>query len=246
MTAALAVLLYVGQVSANTAASADFDGDGVVGIPDFLLFVDTFGSRQGEEKYEAKYDLDGNGEIGVSDFLIFTEFFGQTVPPSSQPVSVCDRTGAVRDSIVVLVPVSTCGDVTAAHLAAIDSLNLDGAGLTELKAGDFSGLTGLTKLNLFNNSLSSLPDGLFCDLTTLTWLLLARNQFTAIPSELGNLTNLTELWLSENKLSGEIPTELDNLTQLLRSVRILKNIIVCIIKLRWTRSLLKSHFTCIF
>ena len=143
---ALAVLLCVGQVSANTAASADFDGDGVVGVPDFLLFIDTFGSRQGEEKYEAKYDLDGNGEIGVPDFLIFIDFFGKKVPPSQLSVSVCDRTSAVRDSIVALVPVSTCGDVTAAQVAEIDSLSLAGAGLTALKADDFSDLTGLTKL----------------------------------------------------------------------------------------------------
>ena len=65
MAAALAVLLFVGQATANTAASADFDGDGVVGVPDFLLFIDTFGSRQGDEKYEARYDLDRNGEIAV-------------------------------------------------------------------------------------------------------------------------------------------------------------------------------------
>ena len=35
MTTALSVLLFVGQAAANTAASADFDGDSVVGVPDF-------------------------------------------------------------------------------------------------------------------------------------------------------------------------------------------------------------------
>ena len=80
MTIALSVLLFVGQAAANTAASADFDGNGEVGVPDFLLFVEVFGSRQGDEKYEARYDLDGSGEVGVSDFLIFLDFFGQKVP----------------------------------------------------------------------------------------------------------------------------------------------------------------------
>ncbi|MYG21679.1 MAG: hypothetical protein F4168_04720, partial [Gemmatimonadetes bacterium] len=188
--------------------------DGVVGVPDFLLFIATFGSRQGDEKYEARYDLDGNGEIGVPDFLIFLDFFGQKVPPSSQ-LAVCDRTGAVRDSIVALAPVSTCGDVTAAHLAAIDSLSVNSASLTALKAGDFSGLTGLTKLNLFNNMLSSLPDGLFDDLQALTWLHLGRNQLTSIPSEVVKQTNLTSLWLWGNQLSGPVPvSELVKLSNL--------------------------------
>ena len=66
----------------NTDPSADFDGNGVVGLPDFLLFVDHFGTSRGGASYDAKYDLDGNGTIGVSDFLIFVDSFGKQVPPS--------------------------------------------------------------------------------------------------------------------------------------------------------------------
>ena len=66
-----ALLLCAGQAPAETPRSADFDGDGIVDFPDFLAFVEKFGSRQGDEKYEAKYDLNGDGEIGMSDFLIF-------------------------------------------------------------------------------------------------------------------------------------------------------------------------------
>ncbi len=54
----------------NANPSPDFDGDGTVGISDFLLFVDVFGSYQGDEGYEARFDLDGNGTIGIRDFLI--------------------------------------------------------------------------------------------------------------------------------------------------------------------------------
>ena len=140
----LAVLACVGYASANT--TPDFNGDGEVGFADFLAFIETFGSHQGDEKYQERFDLDSDGEIAFSDFLIFSNAFGKASPPPS--VSVCDRTAAVRDSIVALAPVSTCGDVTTAHLAAIDSLSLVGAGLTELKADDFSGLTCLAKLNL--------------------------------------------------------------------------------------------------
>ncbi|MCE2432180.1 MAG: hypothetical protein J4F29_04530 [Candidatus Latescibacteria bacterium] len=70
------------KISFNTDPSADFDGNGVVGVPDFLLFVDHFGTSRGGASYDAKYDLDGNGTIGVSDFLIFVDSFGKEVPSS--------------------------------------------------------------------------------------------------------------------------------------------------------------------
>ena len=60
-----------------TLPSPDFDGDGIVGISDFLLFAEVFGARVGQAGYDEKYDLDGNGEIGISDFLIFVESFGE-------------------------------------------------------------------------------------------------------------------------------------------------------------------------
>ena len=59
--------------------SPDFDRSGTVGIPDFLLFVDVFGSRRGQDTYEAKYDLNVDGEIGIPDFLIFIDSFGKVV-----------------------------------------------------------------------------------------------------------------------------------------------------------------------
>ena len=60
-----------------TPPSPDFDGNGVVGISDFLLFSEVFGSRVGQAQYDEKYDLDGNGVIGIPDFLIFVESFGE-------------------------------------------------------------------------------------------------------------------------------------------------------------------------
>ena len=199
----------------NDNPSPDFDGDGTVGISDFLLFVDVFGSSRSDGTYQAKYDLDGNGVIGIPDFLIFVDSFGKEVPSQTVRVSVCDRTGAVRDAIVALVPVSTCGDVTAAHLSAIDSLSLSDARLAELQTGDLSGLTGLTMLNLQENRLSSLPDDFFDDLTSLSQALSWEcNRLTSIPSELFTPPNLTYLDLSNNRLGGEVPTALGNLSSL--------------------------------
>ena len=118
MAAALAVLLYMGQTAANTAASADFDGNGVVEVADFLLFVEAFGAHQGHEKYEAKYDLDDNGVIGIPDFLIFVDNFGKTVPVRPAPVFADDRTNRTLDENTL--PGEKVGDPIA--VVGLDSL----------------------------------------------------------------------------------------------------------------------------
>ena len=89
---------------------------------------------------------------------------------------VDERTQQVQDAIVAAVDgVSAAADVTDTHLAAITTLNLRGKGITELKTGDFEGLSALTDLNLYGNQLSSLPDGIFSGLTALTILRLGNN-----------------------------------------------------------------------
>ena len=70
---------YVTPQTPAPASTPDFDGDGIVGIPDFLLFVDQFGFRRSDGGYDARFDLDGNGVIGISDFLIFIDNFGKKV-----------------------------------------------------------------------------------------------------------------------------------------------------------------------
>ena len=56
--------------------SPDLDGDGTVTFADFLTFAGRFGSRRGQEHYDARCDLDGDGQIGFADFLIFANSFG--------------------------------------------------------------------------------------------------------------------------------------------------------------------------
>ena len=95
---------------------------------------------------------------------------------------VTDRTPQVRDAIVAAVPgINTASDVTETHLAAITALDLRAAGISALKIGDFSGLTGLTNLNLYNNELSNLPNGIFKGLTALTDLRLGGNTVDPLP-----------------------------------------------------------------
>ncbi|MCG9129138.1 leucine-rich repeat domain-containing protein [Candidatus Poribacteria bacterium] len=93
---------------------------------------------------------------------------------------VNERTSQVAEEILNVVKtdypsVNTYTDITATHLAAITSLNLRNKEITELKSGDFSGLTGLTNLNLYNNQLSSLPVGIFKGLISLTTIRLGGN-----------------------------------------------------------------------
>ncbi len=82
-------LLISSLFSQNSSPpSSDFNGNGAVDFPDFLLFVTAFGSQAGQERYDAKYDLDGNGEIAFDDFLLFVNSFAtsSTAPqPPSDP-----------------------------------------------------------------------------------------------------------------------------------------------------------------
>ena len=101
ITGLLSLLLLISPLSLfsqdSSPPSPDFDGNGTVDIPDFLLFVDVFGSKEGEEKYDAKYDLDGDGEIGIPDFLIFVDNFGKAVtrdePTATVPSNVVVENG---------------------------------------------------------------------------------------------------------------------------------------------------------
>ena len=95
---------------------------------------------------------------------------------------VSERTSQVLTAIVDAVPgTNTAEEVTDTQLAAITTLNLRNVGISELKSGDFSGLTGLSNLNLYGNELSSLPDGIFEGLTALTTLRLGGNTVDPLP-----------------------------------------------------------------
>ena len=87
------VITSANAVTFNAALSPDFDGDGTVGFPDFLQFVQRFGTQRGDAGFEARFDLDSDGVIGFSDFLIFAQNFGKEVssPAARDPDLVVDR-----------------------------------------------------------------------------------------------------------------------------------------------------------
>lgn len=86
------------SVVLQSSPSPDFDESGVVDIADFLLFVDAFGAKEGQEQYESKYDLDGNGEIGIPDFLIFADNFGKVVTPAPTDLNIAMPSPEIREA----------------------------------------------------------------------------------------------------------------------------------------------------
>jgi hypothetical protein len=54
----------------------DFDENGLVNLSDFISFVQVFGSRAGDSKFESRFDLNGNDSIDLGDFIQFVKYFG--------------------------------------------------------------------------------------------------------------------------------------------------------------------------
>ena len=123
---------------------------------------------------------------------------------------VCDRTPQVRDAIMGILRSwgvqASCEDITAEHLARIESLGGHGLNLTTLKDGDFAGLPNLRVLFLHANQLTSLPPDLFRGLSNLDHLALHENQLTSLPPDLfKGLSNLDHLKLEHNQLTSLPP-----------------------------------------
>ena len=81
---------------------------------------------------------------------------------------VCDRTPVVSNAIVAALSesgVELCSQVTAAHLAGMTTLSIEG--LTSPAVGDFAGLSGLQDLTINGTGIDTLPVGLFDGLDSL-------------------------------------------------------------------------------
>ena len=190
--------------NANNAPLPDFDGDGTISIGDFLIFVDVFGSRQGDEKYEARYDLDGNGEIGISDFLIFMQDFGKDVPPSLV-FKIPDAN--LRTAIKAALGKPSGAPITQAEMKTLNHLWDRNVDITDLTGLEFA--INLTSLNLSGNITDLSP---LAELNNLTELILSSNNITDL-SPLAGLNNLTWLSLWDNNITDLSPLAgLNNLT----------------------------------
>ncbi len=134
----------------------------------------------------------------------------------TNPTDLCSRTAVVKNIIVGKVSGKTnCADITTAELAGVTELAFVGISLvsslrgSNLKSGDFAGLTGLTSLRLPSNEITTLPADIFSGLSALTILELDNNQLSTLPSGIfSGLTSLTTLDLSNNPLPASLPGSL--------------------------------------
>ncbi len=150
--------------------------------------------NSGQLKTKAALDYETKSSYSVIIITVDDQKFSDTITVTIRVIDVNDtvpsvgflpvshRTPQVRDAIVDAVPgVTDAAAVTEAQVAAIISLNLRTKGISELKTGDFSGLTSLTSINLFKNNLRSLPPGIFYGLTSLVSLRLGDNAIDPLP-----------------------------------------------------------------
>ncbi len=148
-----------------------------------------------------------NYNVIISILSVFLTILSMSTVSRADVTVVSDRTPSVRDAIVAAVlGVDNASEITEAHLATITNLNLRAKGITELKSGDFSGMTGLTNLNLYSNELNGLPDGIFKGLTALTTLRLGGNTVDPMQISVSLEKVSASASVSEGQFKAVIPT----------------------------------------
>jgi Leucine-rich repeat (LRR) protein len=111
------------------------------------------------------------------------------------------------------IPANAFGNI--ANHPKLTNLSLSGLQLTQIPT-QVSQLTQLTSLNLSNNALTEQTTSGLSNLTNLVWLSFENNQLAQIPSQIPQLKKLQTLNLGRNKISGgfSLLTGLTNLQQL--------------------------------
>jgi hypothetical protein len=67
----------------GNACDADYNGDGGVGVPDYLVFGPAFGRSSGDPGFDPDLDANGDGAIGMPEFLLLGRSFGRAPGPSA-------------------------------------------------------------------------------------------------------------------------------------------------------------------
>jgi hypothetical protein len=81
-TAANASQLDTDADGYGNACDADLSNDGVVGGPDFGVFMAGMGSVEGNPDWDPDLDLTGDGAVGGPDFTVLQDYYGGNPGPS--------------------------------------------------------------------------------------------------------------------------------------------------------------------
>ena len=189
------------DIGTSSVLTGDFNGNGVVNISDFLLFVSHFGTSRGDGTYDTRYDLDDNSTIGFPDFLIFVNNFGKEVSSSGDDAMIV----VILDENLLAVIENSLGKaegapITRGEMVALTSLEAPNKNIRDLTGLEFA--INLTKLSLYNNSISDITPLL--GLNSLEWLALSSNSISDI-TPLARLYSLEWLYLSNNNISDITP-----------------------------------------
>jgi hypothetical protein len=74
--------LDTNQNGYGNACDADYDGDGVVGVSDFVRLGAAFGTHTDDPGFDPGLDAEGDAAIGMSEFMILGRSFGGAPGPS--------------------------------------------------------------------------------------------------------------------------------------------------------------------
>lgn len=128
---------------------------------------------------------------------------------------ICDRTEIVKNKIMKVAKKANCEDLSVEDLAKIETMAFHNEDITELKAGDFAGLTGLKELLLSSVNLQALPEGLLKNLVNLESFYADGNSLQAVPEDFfDGLTSLEKIYLYNNQLSSLPEGLFDDLSSL--------------------------------
>ena len=166
-----------------------------------FLSVDSSEPQKGNGDF-VYYVMPNQGPARVGYITVAGETLAIFQSGAIATTSVCDRTAAVRDAIGSAANKNACSAVTEFALLEIGSLDLEGKGISALRARDFAGLTNLAELDLSSNQITSLPENIFRDLTSIRKLKLDNNRLVHLPTGIfANLSELRELDLYSNELT---------------------------------------------
>jgi hypothetical protein len=132
--------------------TGDFDGDLVVGFGDFLMFVSSFGSAQGQPKYNIILDLNSDGSIGFADFLAFVKVFGNRYAAGKSVPKVIPEDGNAQSLLEGTLP--NVGEVFEVTVKLVQKNDLAGYGFEVWFDPDIVSFEDATGLGPFGEILS--------------------------------------------------------------------------------------------